>query len=191
MAGVLFEDAAEMGHVAVADQRGNVVDAAGGVDQQLLGALHPQGVDDVQKALLQVTVDELGQVPLTDVDVVGYVAQGQVLGVVLANVLHGRTGDESARFAGVFGGFGLWLQSGRRRGSLVQTGLHGGNGLPELLHVAGLEQIAAYAQIQGLLGIVEVPVGGEHCHLHGRKGAFQRGDHGQSIHVGHTDVCQQ
>ena len=71
---MLFEDAAEMGHVAVADQRGNVMDATGGVGQQLLGALHPQGVDDVQKALLQVTVDELGQVPLTDVDVVGYVA---------------------------------------------------------------------------------------------------------------------
>ena len=33
LAGVLFEDAAEMSHVAVAYQRGDVVDAAGGVGQ--------------------------------------------------------------------------------------------------------------------------------------------------------------
>ena len=74
LAGVLFEDAAEMSHVAVAYQRGDVVDAAGGVGLQFLGALHPQGVDDVQKALLEMPVDELGKVPLTDVDVVGNIA---------------------------------------------------------------------------------------------------------------------
>ena len=67
---------------------------------------------------------------------------------------------------------------------------HMGKGFLQILHFAGLEQIAADPQADGLLGIVEIPEGGEHRHLEVGELALQRGDHVQAVHVGHADIRQ-
>ena len=58
-----------MRHIAVTDLLGDHMDAQRRVCQEALGLLDAHAVEQLQEILIRVPVDELGQVPLADVDV--------------------------------------------------------------------------------------------------------------------------
>ena len=59
-----FENAAEMRHIHIPDRKGDFADPVFWIGEQLLGALHAVLVEQIEKALPCVAVDELGKVPL-------------------------------------------------------------------------------------------------------------------------------
>ena len=86
----------------------------------------------------------------------------------------------------------LPLLVGLLRGhGLVETFGHRTEGLVDIRHLGGLQQEPGHAQADGLLGILEVPIAGEHDDLHVRILAFEARQHGQPVVPGHADVREQ
>ena len=123
--------------------------------------------------------------PLADVHMVRHLIQGQVL--LRAVLLHIGQCRPHQVVPGRLDGFllrSLFLPD--RQG--VQPGRHQADGFLQLLQVAGLQQVPADAQGNGLPGIFKVPVRGQHRGLDFRVLAAQRRQHGQSVHVRHPDI---
>ena len=122
--------------------------------------------------------------PLRHIAKVRNALQGQLLIIVLLHIGDGLIDNEAA---GVLAGL-LFL---RRLRQLIQAPHHLGKGLVDLIHPGGLQQKAGDPQADGLLGIAEIPVPGEHGHLHIRKLAAKPCQHGQSVLIRHADVGKQ
>ena len=80
---------------------------------------------------------------------------------------------------------------GLLRRKLIQMGLHGRQRLVDLVHLRGLQQEPRHAKADRLLSIGEIPVTGQHRHLHVRELTAQRRQHGQAVGSGHADVGEQ
>ena len=176
-----------MRHVVVAHLLRHGVHPHGGVGQKHLGPVDAHAAKQVKKALPRVAVDELGQMPLADVHMIGHVSQADMGMAMAAHVFQRGVDDEAARLAAPGG---IVLRAFPLGGQRVQTGGHEAHSLVDFIHFTGLEQVPAHPQGQGLLGIIKVAVGGQHGHLHPRKFAVQRGQHGQAVHLGHADIGQ-
>ena len=154
-----------MRHVAVPDLFSYLMNAHGGVLQQLLGLFDAHTAQQVKEALIGMLIDKLGQVPLADVHALGHVAEADMLGAMVAHIVQRGTDDEASGLA-VFGGFlGGGLLCGRHG---VQQSGHSLHGLGQFVHFTGLAQVAAHAEADSLLGIGKVAVSGKHGDLHMR-----------------------
>lgn len=86
-AGLLAKEVRKVVGIVVADLKGNFKDPHGGVGEQLLGALDAQLRDVVHDAVTALAAEELADVGLRIVQVLGDVGQRQVLRVVAAQIV--------------------------------------------------------------------------------------------------------
>ena len=176
-----------MGRIRVPHPLGHLADAQGRGGHQPLGLADAHRVELVVKGLPQVLVEQLAQVPLAHVAVVGHVLEGDALGEVLRDVALGPADQEAV---GV-----LLPRRGRGRlplrGQAVQHAGHIRQGLVELVHLGGLEEKPGHAQADGPLGVLKIPVPGQNGNLHPGELPLQPGQHGQSVLAGHFDVGKE
>ena len=169
----------------VAHPLGNLADAQGGVLQQLLCPADPLGVEQVVERLPLVPVEQLAEMPLADKAVVGHLLKGQLFCTV--------PGDIGARLAdneAVGRVLGLRLRPLLPRQAVQHAG-HEGERLLNLVHLGGLEQEPGHPQPDRPLGILKVPVAGEHGDLHPGELPLQPRQHGQPVLPRHFDVGEQ
>ena len=122
-----------MGGVGIAHLFGHLADAQGRIGHQLFGALDAYKVKQIIECLPQMLVQQLGQVPLADIAVVGHIQEGQALIVVFSDVRLGLTDQKAVGIFGLRRRFGL-LGGGEG----VQDACHILQRLVQLLHFRGL-----------------------------------------------------
>ena len=154
-AGDLLKRPRKVPGIAIPYALANVADLELRVGQQLLRPFNANLVEQVVKTLLQMAVEELTQVPLGHIAVIGNVLQRDLIRKALLHKLHRLAHEKAA--CGLRFLHGFFLREPRR----AEVFGHRAHGLVDLVHLGGLEEQARDPKADRILRIGKVAIAGQ------------------------------